>query len=512
MIKKVADNEYWFSVKDNNPFLIFPYLQKVAAESMWKDNVLDLSRWDPGLWFSPSQEWRVFYSFIVAIDTYLNSVEPEYRIHKKSEKDIEEIEKLIEKWAYEMFSDFYAKKNLETFDYIIGKIQEAAKWEVIGLSKFDVILSLFKYSTPVWGCYHSPWWEDIVKIVSAAYYRRFLKDDSIKSTDFVFTSWVNDAIWTLFKLLCAHWINYLKEWDNVAVTVPVYYPYFSEINQRKLNPVEIETDPNTWKTNFDVIENFKWRIKVFFLVTPWNPSWVKYSKEEIEKIVALAKKHDAIIISDEIYARFYLDFDSPWHIAKERTLRLSWKSKIERSPGLRFGHVMISDEANDYISNNLLKDYLDWKDFKTQLVLSKAPWWNFWSFAHTVTVPGPSQVLWMIYNLLWRNERRIYIKKVEENSKLFFDELWIAQNWKIYYWIFNLNDVSWNNKQDIGIDQKLHVLATKYWVILIPAMKFFSDKAQKESDKSNFVRVSLPNLYPEQIKEAVKRIREYLGS
>jgi len=43
-------------------------------------------------------------------------------------------------------------------------------------------------------------------------------------------------------------------------------------------------------------------------------------------------------------------------------------------------------------------------------------------------------------------------------------------------------------------------------------MKFFSDRAQKESDKSNFVRVSLPNLYPEQIKEAARKIKEYLSS
>lgn len=512
MIKKLVENEYWFSVKDNNPFLIFPYLQKIAAKSVWAENMYDLSRWDPGLWFSPSHEWRIFYSFVVAIDTYLNSVSTDFRIHKKKESDLLEIESIIEKWAYEVFSKEFAKKNLDTLEYLIERIKKCAEWEWKSLSKFDILHWIFKYSTPIWWCYHSPWWEDIVKIVSAAYYRWFLKGNCIKSSDFIFTSWVNDAIWTLFKLFCSEWLWYLQKWDNVALTVPVYYPYFSEINQRGLNPIEIETDPNTWDTNFDVIENFKWKIKVFFLVTPWNPSWVKYSDKDINKIVELAKKHDAIIISDEIYARFYKDFHSPWSLAKERTLRLSWKSKIERSPWLRFGHIMISDEANDYISNHLLRAELNWKDFKTQLVLSKAPWWNFWSFAHTVTVPWPSQILWLIYNLLWSNERHIYINRVEENSKLFFDEIWIPQNGKKYYWIFNLDDVPWNKKQNIWIDQKLYELATKYWVILIPAMKFFSERAQKENDKSNFVRVSLPNLYKNQIVEAVRRIKEYLSS
>jgi len=49
MIKKLVDNEYGFSVSDNNPFQVFPYLQKIALESLGPDNVLDLSRGDPGL-------------------------------------------------------------------------------------------------------------------------------------------------------------------------------------------------------------------------------------------------------------------------------------------------------------------------------------------------------------------------------------------------------------------------------------------------------------------------------
>lgn len=507
-MEALSDNQFGFDVRTNNPFRIFPYLQYLSNKEPWLDNILDLSRWDPWLWYSPSGKWRLFYSFIVAIDTYLNSIETWFRIHKKQQKDYEDVMKLIEDWAYKIFNDKIAKQQLEIFNFFIWRIQECAKEEWIDYSKFQVIKELFKYSTPVWWTYHNPWWEEIVRIVSASYYRDFLNSKDINSEDFIFTSWVNDAIWTLFKMFCSLW--YLNEWDNVAISVPVYYPYFSEINQRWLIPIEIETDPNTWITDFSQIENFKWKIKMFFLVTPWNPSWMKYSKEDIKRITEIAKKHDAIIVSDEIYARFYKDFDSPWNFAKERTIRLSWKSKIERSPWLRFGHMMISKEANEYLSNDLLKKYLNWNSIKQQIIFSKAPWWNFWSFAHTVTVPWPSQVLWMIYNLLWWEDRRMYVKSVEENSRLFFDELWIPYNWRKYYGIFNLNEIPWSNKINVDINEKIHTLAIKYWVILIPAMQFFSKNSQNKSDKSNYVRVSLPNLYPDQIKLAAKRIKEYL--
>jgi len=38
------------------------------------------------------------------------------------------------------------------------------------------------------------------------------------------------------------------------------------------------------------------------LINPGNPVSVVYTKEVLEKIVALAKKYDLFIISDEVYA------------------------------------------------------------------------------------------------------------------------------------------------------------------------------------------------------------------
>lgn len=510
---KLFDNKFGFCVRENNPFFIFPYLQQLSKDK-YKWKVLDLSRWDPWLWFSPASRSRRFYWFLVTLDCYLNSNQTWFRIHKKWEEDIKEIDELINNVAYENFTEEVAKEHLKTLDEIIKKIQWYAKVEWKKWSRFDILNWIFKYSSLLWWTYHSPWWKEVVKVVIAALYRRFLMDDTIRSEDLIFTLWVNDAIWTLFKMLAedSWWIWYLKKWDLVACSMPAYAPYYNEINKRWYRSVDLWMNVKNWELDFSNIENSKDRIKAFFLITPNNPAWHKYWKDDTKKIAELAEKHDALIITDEIYSQFYDEFYSVWNFAKKRTLRLSWRSKIERTPWLRFWDILISPETNEYLTNHLLDWNLWWIDFKTKIIHWKWPWWNYWSFQHTAAVPWPSQVFWMLHTLIWRDEQADYIKLVRENTENFFKTLWMNSNWKNYYWIFDLNEIPWNKKWSYWINEKLYGLAVDYWVVLIPAMKFFSEKDLKINDRSNYVRVSLPNLNPNEIIEAAERIKEYLCS
>ena len=507
--KKLSDNKYGFCVNENNPFFIFPYLQQLSKEN-YKWKILDLSRWDPGLWFSPAEKSRKFYWFLIILDSYLNSNITHFRIHEESEKNIEE---LIKKATFENFTKEVWEKHLETLDFIIKKISEFALFEWEKWSRIYILNTLFKYSALAWWTYHSPWGKEIVKLTVANLYRKFLKDDSIQSEDLIFTLWVNDWIWTLFKILWEQswWLWFLKKWDLVACSMPAYFPYFNEINKREYKTADISMNVETWELDFSKLENSKERIKVFFLISPNNPSGHKYSKKDIQKIAELAEKNDALIITDEIYAEFYDDFDSIWNFAKKRTIRLSWRSKIQRSPWIRFWDVLIWKETNEYLTNHLFWWNLWWNDFKTIFTHWKWPWWNYWSFQHTASVPWPSQILGMLHILLWENEQENYKKVVQENTDNFFKVLWINSHWKNYYWIFDLNNVFWSNKKSFWINEKLYDLAVDYWIILIPAMKFFSEEDLAKKDRSNFVRVSLPNLNPKEIVEAWERIKEYLA-
>ncbi len=512
MPKKLCNNEYGFSVAEHNPFFIFPYLQEVVKKHFSASEVLDLSRGDPGLGFCPSARSRGFYSFLVAVDTVLNCNHECYRIHLKTEADLPEIEAKIKKFAEDNYVPKVAAAHLQTFDEVLEKIQNYAKAEQCAeFSRFEAISGIFQRSTLVGGSYHTPWGEPIVKVVVAGMYRALLRDTEICSSDFIFTLGVNDAIGTIFKMLGAEGIGFLKKGDTIAASTPAYAPYFNEFNSRGLNVVEIPSDiPND---PLDDLVNSKEKIKAIFLITPNNPTGIKYSPEQLKKIAEVAEKHDALIVTDEIYAQFHADFQSIWGLAKKRTLRLCGRSKIERSPGLRFGDVLICQEANEYLTNHLFKGSLnDAPDFRTFFIWMKAPGGTFASFQHTASVPGPSQILGMLHILLGAEERTKYLAAVNKNMEAFFEGLGVPRNAAMYYGLIDLNTVPNGTKKAVSIDQKLHDLCTQKGVILIPALKFFSEAAQKISDKSHYIRVSLPNLSLEQTKDAAKRIREYLTS
>lgn len=507
--KQSIREKYGFLVKEDNPFLIFPYLQKQAKKFFSNDEILDLSRGNPGLGFCPAEKSRKFFGFLITIDAALNSNKTFYRIHTKNQNDIKEIESLIKKYALENFNDKIVEEHLKTLDDVIEKIISFGAEENLKLNKIDVLNGIFGYSALAGGTYHVPKGEFIPRLVVANLYRRLLKEPSINSKDFVFTLGVNDAIGTLFKMLGKEGLDHLQKGDAVAISTPAYAPYYNEINSRGLVPVELEFNMHEGKIDLTKLKANKKRLKAFFIINPNNPTGLPYNESAIEEIVKIAKENNSIIITDEIYAQFYSNFYSLWPKAKERTIFLSGRSKIERSPGLRFGDVLISKETNTFLTD-LFRDKLSADDFKTQFIWMKAPGATFSSFQHTAAVPGPSQILGILHIILGDEERKIYVDMVNENMNKFFAQLGISKKNAVYYRIFDINTVPGNTKKDLPIEQKLYELATQKGVILVPALKFFSNLIQNESDKSNFVRVSLPNLSPDKVAEAGKRIREYL--
>lgn len=507
MIK--STNSQKFSVKDDNPFLIFTYLQAEALKHFEENELLDLSRGNPGFGFCPAKQSREFFGFLQIMDTVLNSNFSGFRIHNQSEKDLPKIREMIENQAKNNFLPEIAQEHLETLEKITKKIQKFAQEEGKNWSELDVLKGIFAYSSLAGGTYPEPQGEVVTRIVTAGHHRQLMQDSGLSSEDFVLTLGVNDAIGTLFKMLGEEGLGYLKKGDTVAISSPAYSPYFNEINSRGLIPVEVGFDVEEGASDFRRLRETKDRIKAFFIINPNNPTGLQYDEAAMREMVEIAEENDSLIISDEIYAEFHSQFFSPYFYGKKRTICLSGRSKIERGPGLRFGDVIISKETNQFLTEFFASD-LKAPDFLTEFIWMKGPGGTFGSFQHTAAVPGPSQVLGMLYVLLGDEERQKYVEMVDQNMDQFFEALGLPRNNSLYYGIFDLNSVPGNIRQDVAIEQKLLELAAEKGVILVPAMKFFSNAAQDESDKSNFVRVSLPNLPPEKVAEAGKRIRDYV--
>ena len=83
--------------------------------------------------------------------------------------------------------------------------------------------------------------------------------------------------------------------------------------------------------------------KAMILNYPCNPTGVSYTREELLGIAAFAKKHDLLVISDEIYDELTYDFEhTPLATLpgmKERVIYLNGFSKAYAMTGFRLGWV-----------------------------------------------------------------------------------------------------------------------------------------------------------------------------
>ena len=98
--------------------------------------------------------------------------------------------------------------------------------------------------------------------------------------------------------------------DEIIIPEPFYANYngFSTASNVNIVPVISKIDDNF---ALPTIENFEELItektKAILICNPGNPTGYLYSKEEIQKLAALVKKHDLFLIADEVYREFVYD-------------------------------------------------------------------------------------------------------------------------------------------------------------------------------------------------------------
>ena len=83
------------------------------------------------------------------------------------------------------------------------------------------------------------------------------------------------------------------------------------------------------------------RTKMVLICSPSNPTGVVQSAQDIQAVAELARKHDLLLITDEIYESLVYDGPSPSAVphAPERTILLRGYSKTYAMTGLRLGYA-----------------------------------------------------------------------------------------------------------------------------------------------------------------------------
>ena len=96
---------------------------------------------------------------------------------------------------------------------------------------------------------------------------------------------------------------------GVIVQPPVYFPFFSAItnqNRRLIeNPLLLQDDDLgnlQYKIDFDQLDSCAKDAKLLLLCSPHNPVGRVWQQDELLQLLAIAKKHDLIILADEIHA------------------------------------------------------------------------------------------------------------------------------------------------------------------------------------------------------------------
>lgn len=139
----------------------------------------------------------------------------------------------------------------------------------------------------------------------------------------------------------------LNPGDEVLVPTPYWVSYPELIKLSYGVPVFVSADEgNNFKYTLDALEkSMTSKTKAIIINSPNNPTGAVYDKTELLMIAEFCKKHDLIIISDEIYEKLIYGNNSHISIASlsddayNRTIVINGVSKSYAMTGWRIGYA-----------------------------------------------------------------------------------------------------------------------------------------------------------------------------
>lgn len=150
----------------------------------------------------------------------------------------------------------------------------------------------------------------------------------------------------------------LNNGDEVLIPAPDYPLWTASVSLSGGKPVHYSCDEeNHWFPNLEDMEKkINKNTKAIVLINPNNPTGAVYTEEVLQGIIALARKHQLIIFSDEIYDKIL--YDDAVHIPTARLaddvliVTMGGLSKNYRIAGFRAGWMVITGpklHAEDYL-------------------------------------------------------------------------------------------------------------------------------------------------------------------
>lgn len=141
--------------------------------------------------------------------------------------------------------------------------------------------------------------------------------------------------------------------DEIIIPEPFYANYngFSTASNVNIIPVISKIENNFALPAVDEFEKLITpKTKAILICNPGNPTGYLYSKEEIEQLAKLVKKHDLFLIADEVYREFVYDGKSFYSILNdlsiaEHAIVIDSVSKRYSMCGARIGYLVSRNKS-----------------------------------------------------------------------------------------------------------------------------------------------------------------------
>ena len=181
----------------------------------------------------------------------------------------------------------------------------------------------------------------------AKYYKKY--DIHVSATDLIVTTGGSEAL--SFAMNTIADTN-----DEIIIPEPFYANYngFATACGVTVVPVVSKLEDNFALPPIEEFEKLITpRTKAILICNPGNPTGYLYSKEEIEKLAALVKKHNIFLVADEVYREFTYDDKTHTSILKEEGLEehaivIDSVSKRYSMCGARIGYLVSKNK--DFIA------------------------------------------------------------------------------------------------------------------------------------------------------------------
>ena len=167
--------------------------------------------------------------------------------------------------------------------------------------------------------------------------------------------WIGNGVSELIQIALQ---ALLDDGDEVLIPVPDYPLWTAVTNLAGGVPVHYRCDEqNEWNPDLaDLEAKITDRTRVIVVINPNNPTGAVYSRETLTAIAEFARKHDLVLMADEIYDKIL--YDDAVHIPMASiapdvlTLTFNGLSKAYRVCGYRAAWLVVTgpqERASDYL-------------------------------------------------------------------------------------------------------------------------------------------------------------------